>query len=615
MNRSLFIPKTLAGKTALFCALFLIIYQFLYGFSPSVISWDTFGYYLYLPQSIIHGDLGMENYETVANALASPNVDSATFYQAAKADTGNWVIKYPMGLAFLYLPFFLIALLIAWIGGYPMDGFSEPFQHAMTFGSLFYMVLGIWLLKKILTYFFKDNIAAITLLIVIFATNYFHIHTRSHCMPHVYLFTGYAALIWLTICWNNKRTLKNAVGIGFTLGLMTISRPTELIAVLIPALYGITSIRHIFSRLKNVFKWWKHFLVAGIVFAIVLFPQLLYWYVYAGKWLYNSYQNAGEGLDFLTPYTVDFLFSYRKGWLIYTPVMFLAILGMIRGFKSKQKWWWSVVIFSAMYIYVVSCWTTWWYAASFSQRTMVQVYPVMAIAIGGVLTVVWKHKVRRMLVFAFGLFCLLLSTFQTWQYNQGIIHNSRMTGTYYWKVFGELSIPEGAEKYLLINRSTGPTDFMENPEEYYIHSSSFLVLKDGYLRYSAEERSYDELVLPGAYSMKFESSFDQICTKDHAWISLNGKIKADSTQNLSGLRCITTFSHKWKSYKIQDRPVIEHIRWNPQGYFDFEIMYLTPEVRNGKDPFQFYMINTSTEDSIVLSDFKMVVFQRKDVFD
>lgn len=607
------IPKTLSAKVVLFCALFLVGYQFLWGFSPSVISWDTYGYYLYLPQIIFHGDLGIENYEPVANAIASVHVESDTFYQAIRApNTGDWVIKYPIGLAVLYLPFFLLATCFAWIGGYPMDGFSMPFQHAMTLCSIFYMLLGLWLLWKILRHFFEEHITAIVLLLIVFGTNYFHIHTKSHCMPHVFLFTGYAGLIWLTIQWYEKRSLKYAALIGVVLGLMTISRMTELIAVLIPVFYGTTSVKHFYKRIRGAFKWSKHIVLAGLITGIIIFPQLLYWKVYAGEWLYNSYQNAGEGLDFLSPHTSDFLFSFRKGWFVYTPIMILAIIGIIRNAISPPKWWWSVTLLSIAYIYVASSWTTWWYAASFSQRTMVQVYPVMALAIAGLIKIYWKKRKQRALILSFGGLCLVLNLFQTWQYNNGIIDQERMTQSYYWKVFGQTSIPEGAEKYLLVNRSYGPNDEMMKFDEYSVHKTLYLEEYDGRLIGKDVPNIADSIQLtPATFSAKLEMEFDEFCSKDHCWIVLTGRLHGDSLSDFDGLMTTTTFDHKGTAYKYHYQPTSELIQWNSEGYFNFKVMYLTPEVRTGSDPFQFYFLNQSENQVHVLTDCKVEFYQRK----
>lgn len=611
MNLARFLPVSTSARVAWAIVFFLVVYQMVYGFSPTMISWDTYGYYLYLPQTFLHGDLGIHDYTPIESALNGPVV-SGTFYQAAKSDLNLWVIKYPIGLAIFYLPFFLIGCFIAWIGNFPMDGFSLPFQYAMTAGSLFYMAIGIWLVRKILLHFFSEKVTCLALLFLVFGTNYYHMHTHSHGMPHVYLFTAYAALIWLTIRWHADKKLFHALGLGLVLGLMTVSRVTEFIAILIPLCYGIQSPKHFFQRIWRAWRVYKHLILAFLGFFLLLFPQLLYWKVFGGAWLYDSYRNPGEGLDFLHPHTLDFLFSYRKGWFIYTPIMLLAIWGLFRAFKEKTTWRWTFLGLVLCFIYVASSWTTWWYAASFSQRTMVQLYPVLAVPLGLALT---KNGGIRKGVFVFALGCTFLNLFQTWQYNRGIIHIDRMTGSYYWKVFGQLEVPPGAQDYLLVDRSMNAIENFSEPSKYELYKRFSLALKVDYLEESLAPLSDTIQLLPQRYSPKFEQRFDELSSKDHAWLNVTGRVHADSAANFDLLRIITTFEHKGEAYKYHNDPLKTYLLWNPKGYFDLSLWYLTPEVRRPENQFQLYFENAGTADTIGVTHLSISVLQRLDKFD
>lgn len=611
MNLTRFLPVSTSARVAWGIVLFLVIYQLFYGFSPTMISWDTYGYYLYLPQTILHGDLGINDYAPIEAALNGPVV-SGTFYQAAKSDIGLWVIKYPIGLAIFYLPFFLIGCLFAWIGGFAMDGFSLPFQYAMTAGSLFYMIVGIWLLRKILLHFLSEKVTSIALLFLVFGTNYYHMHTHSHGMPHVYLFTAYAALIWLTIRWHADKKLIQALGLGLVLGLMTISRVTEFIAILIPLCYGITSPKHFFQRMWRGLHAYKHVILAFLGFFLLLFPQLLYWKVYSGEWFYDSYRNPGEGLDFLHPHTLDFLFSYRKGWFIYTPLMLLAVWGLFRAFKEKSTWRWAFLGVILCFIYVASSWTTWWYAASFSQRTMVQLYPVLAVPLGLALT---KNGGIRKGAFVFALGCTLLNLFQTWQYNRGIIDIDRMTGSYYWKVFGKLEVPPGAQDYLLVNRSMSAIENFTEPNNYELYKRFSLKLKVNHLVESVAPLSDTFQLLPQRFSPKFEQRFDVLSSKDHAWLYISGRIHADSNANFDMMRVISTFEHKGEAYKYHHDPLKTYLQWNPKGYFDLSLWYLTPEVRRPENQFQLYFEHAGTADTMDVTHLSIHVLQRLDKYD
>ena len=79
---------------------------------------------------------------------------------------------------------------------------------------------------------------------------------------------------------------------------------------------------------------------------------MIYWKIYAGTFIYDSYQNPGEGLDLMSPHTFSFLFSYQKGWLLYTPLMIFAFMGLIWVRKKKREMLFPLVLFLLVNIWV-----------------------------------------------------------------------------------------------------------------------------------------------------------------------------------------------------------------------------------------------------------------------
>ena len=73
-----------------------------------VISWDVFGYYLYLPAAFIKHDLALEKFSWVLE-IQKHYEPSDTLYQLFNTPhdgQNTWVIKYSMGAAILFAPFF-----------------------------------------------------------------------------------------------------------------------------------------------------------------------------------------------------------------------------------------------------------------------------------------------------------------------------------------------------------------------------------------------------------------------------------------------------------------------------------------------------------------------------
>ena len=129
------------------------------------------------------------------------------------------------------------------------------------------------------------------------------------------------------------------------------------------------------------FRKWVLFATI-LAFVITFSPQFIYWKLVSGSFVVNSYaNNLGEGFDWFTPYILEVLFSFKKGWLLYTSLMFFAICGFYFWIKKAPNGFVALLVF-LIFFYVVSCWTTWWYAESFSQRALLDIYPLMTIALG-----------------------------------------------------------------------------------------------------------------------------------------------------------------------------------------------------------------------------------------
>ncbi|HPB02051.1 MAG TPA: hypothetical protein PLZ67_03780, partial [Bacteroidales bacterium] len=110
-------------------AAYLIISNFVF-FPNQIISYDIYGYYLYLPQTFIYNDLSIHNPAQVLSLMEQYG-SSSTFYQATLLPDGTYVMKYSMGLAILYSPFFFIAHTLAPALGYAADGYSFPYQFSL----------------------------------------------------------------------------------------------------------------------------------------------------------------------------------------------------------------------------------------------------------------------------------------------------------------------------------------------------------------------------------------------------------------------------------------------------------------------------------------------------
>ncbi len=396
--------------------------------------YDVNHYYSYLPGTFIHKDLRF-NY---------PN----TFLMSTAPDGSN-VQRGTCGMAIMYLPWFLLGHKIAINtnnSNAVLDGYSKPYSQMVHYGTLFYSILAFLFLRSSLARFFSDAVVSMTLLCLFFGTNLFYYTLSEGEMTHSYLFFLNCVLIWLIIKWHETPKFKFSIWIGFVIGLTTLIRPTEILVSLVFLLYGVTSFKALKEKGLLLMRQWKHLLVIAFFFMLILSPQLIYWKWITGDYLFFTYTN--ERFYFSDPAIGKLFFSYRKGWLVYTPLMVFSLLGMLFGKKLFPKLNTGLLIYFTVNVYFISCWWCWWYGGGLGMRSLVQSYAFLAFFLAAfiykIMSLDLKIKPIEMGIkyLTIGLFSSLvfLNLIQTYQGNKHMIHYDSMTKQSYWIVFGKFEI-------------------------------------------------------------------------------------------------------------------------------------------------------------------------------
>ncbi len=379
---------------------------------------DTWGYYAYLPAVFVHGDLASLDASMTARKSHHGGYWSAAMGhdevgEAPKAPNGNRILKYTAGVALLQTPFFLAGHLTAKIAGYPQDGYSLPYRLWVHSSLIFYALLGMWWLRRLLQAYFEDTTVAWLVLGLGLGTNLFYF--SLHALSHAYQFCLYSLLLLATHHFYSQYQARWALLVGLAAGLIVLIRPVELIVVAIPLFYGWG-----LGKERRFREAWRAYLLAVGAFLSVGAVQLLYWKLYAGHWVYYSYGN--ERFFFTKPQIINGLWSYHNGLFAYTPLMYLALIGGLifywRGFVLLRRWW-VLLPFLLLHTYITYSWWCWQYINGFGSRPMIDVYPAMAIFMGLLLTVARNYWLWGLRVFI--VLCILLNQWQTQQHHWGVL--------------------------------------------------------------------------------------------------------------------------------------------------------------------------------------------------
>lgn len=403
--------------------------------TEATIGWDVSGYYWYLPSIFIYKDL---KHQSFADSILKKYEPTPILQQFSRNESGNCVMTYSSGMAFMYLPLFTLAHIAAPTLGYPADGFSLPYQFALQVGSMLIGLFGLWYFKRFLLIYYEDKVVAVLLLLLVAGTNYLNYTAIDGAMTHNWLFTIYVLLLLGTQKFYNTPSYKYAAIIGILFGLAILIRPSEMVAFIIPLLWGLQSLSA--QHLKQHFTFLQQHklkIMFAVLFTLLIGSiQLIYWKYATGQWVYYSYRGEGQYFNWLKPDVINYMFSFRSGWLIYTPLLLLAFIGIIPFIKRKHNNI-SILLFCILSLYVVTAWNVWDYGG-YGGRAMIQSYPVLFIPIGALIQQMFDKRILLWGLLPFILLFIYINIWFTIQAHSGtgvLIVNS-MTRAYYMKVIG-----------------------------------------------------------------------------------------------------------------------------------------------------------------------------------
>ncbi len=358
--------------------------------APKVYS-DGFGYYVYLP-ALIYGDFTfgfVEGWEHPLKLIPA---------------AGGLVNKYPVGVAVMESPFFLAAHLLSLLrdaltGSVTATGYTNLYQYMVLFGGVCYWIAGTVLLYLLLKKYlgFSGRVALLTCIVITYGTNLFHYASYDACFSHVYSYFLFNLFLYY-LCWYEERDVENRNRLwqtcifGFLAGLIFMCRNTNILFVLTYVFYGVKDWKTWKARMVRILMPARAvpILLTGCV---TIFPQLLYWHTATGHWFAYSY--GDEPFYWLAPQLGNFLFSVRKGLFFWSPVLLLALVGMVTACKAKEKLYTGLVIFFVLIVYVSSAWWSWYYGGSYGQRVAVDFMCLFAVFIAVLLDRLEREKKRE----------------------------------------------------------------------------------------------------------------------------------------------------------------------------------------------------------------------------
>ena len=84
----------------------------------------------------------------------------------------------------------------------------------------------------------------------------------------------------------------------------------------------------------------------------------------------------------------DVLWGVRNGWLLYSPVMILAVGGLLWSAWHKLNGARTILVILVLVLFSYAAWWCWWLGGAFGHRGFVDYYPFLAVPLAWTLALI-----------------------------------------------------------------------------------------------------------------------------------------------------------------------------------------------------------------------------------
>jgi hypothetical protein len=355
-----------------------------YGENKVLILSDGKSYYIWARSLLLDRDIDFRNdYRILYGQEALPPE------AAVVTPAGHVVDKYPVGMAFLEAPGFVIGHLTArYVARAPTDGVSVPYQIAVAWSLIVIYSISFFLLYCAMLSFGVMRTWAFGFCVTaLLGTNLIHYVAKEMTMVHAAGVAVFNMLLFLIVKWvgaNERIRVVHGLLLGGLLGLLFLIRNTNVLLVPVLAAAVWTRRRIRFNELMPM--------LGGAAVMTSLQPVSL-WFLW-GRLRFSTYFNESftSGLSGV----LNTLVSARHGLLVYSPwyavMVFLVVYGVMRMPRSRCIC--AAVVGSFVLMAVANgTWWCWWFGYSFGNRAFVELLPALSLA--AALTVSQRRASRK----------------------------------------------------------------------------------------------------------------------------------------------------------------------------------------------------------------------------
>jgi hypothetical protein len=315
--------------------------------------------------------------------------------------TGRKEIVHPIGAALVWTPLIWIAEGAAVIAnvfgaGIPLHAYTEWHQRFVFLSSALFacasVLLGRWLARKLGLGRWATSYAATGILLGTSLTYY------ATFMPsYTHAMDAFACAMFLAY-WAatlGRLDVRRWIVLGVLLGLAALIRVQELALGVVVVVEVIAR----GSRARTRDDWREVArLVAGgalvLALALITFiPQLAEWQIVFGSM--TALPQGAQYTRMNAPMIMELLYSSRNGWLLATPIVSLALVGLFCIPRRHRVIAIGLGAFVVIQVYLNSTILDWWGGSSFGQRRLCNVTLPLVVGLAALVGAAGRLVARR----------------------------------------------------------------------------------------------------------------------------------------------------------------------------------------------------------------------------
>lgn len=429
---------------------------------------DGVGYYAYVRSPLIDHDLNFANDYLQGNeSFVMSRVDAMGHLRPELyTKTGHVENHFSVGPAILWAPVLVtvhfVVLTLRHFGAHiAANGYSRPYILGMALSTACYGFLSLLLAYRITRKYFEQQWAFLATIGIWLASSLPVYMYFNPSWSHALSAFAVALFLWYWDRTKLQRSLPQWVLLGLFAGLLGNVYYPNVFVLMFPALEVIFLAREAQrSHARATMPIGTLMLSCGAfvaAFLVSLLPTFITRQIVYGSPFATGYPGIGSW-HWASPALLQVLFSSDHGMWSWTPILFLAVMGLIPLYRRDSLLGAGAILTFGSFYYFIASYPDWDGLSSYGNRFFISLTPIFILSLAALLDSIsrWVGSASRALVVGLALVVLLT----VW--NVGFVFQ---WGTHMIPARGKISWPE-----MLHNQfAVVPLRMEHSLETYFLH--------------------------------------------------------------------------------------------------------------------------------------------------